>query len=304
MVQLSTAKHQVLIDDEPAFLQAAVFSYYRLPHRDLWKPGLDQLRLSGYNTVWVPFPWSYHSPAEGFYDFSGPRNLDYLLQAITDSGLWLISHIGPWVDPTLLSGGFPAWLRGVPQVTFDAPEKVSNPAQIYLHQLASWWERLFELFAQRTNHLLTVIHPGPRLTQESSIPLMDVFRHTAQSAGMTTAWSWPCELDWSERLDTKGLVNTWKIFNPHETGISVPDKNTEYTTEVMPRDVILTSPGSMNMQKHRMDLSSQLWEFFPEMLAEGHRVLVFNPGHTGCQWGYWHTQNVEPQPGKQASCGA
>lgn len=134
----------------PTWTQAAVFDYTRLPHPDLWLPLLIRARMAGFNGVWVPFPWAFHSPAAGFHDFTGPRDLRRLLQEIQQAGLWLIAAIGPWLGEALGAGGLPAWW---------GPGEAAAPGGA-LRALGEWWDHLLPLLRGCDTLKAVVIDPG------------------------------------------------------------------------------------------------------------------------------------------------
>ncbi len=117
MPRVSIASEAICLDGSPAILLAGTFQYFYLPHADLWQPTLERFRMGGLNAVLVPVPWAYHSPAAGFHDFTGPRDLPRLFDEIERAGLWLLLHIGPWVGSGLAAaGGVPGWVYGLPEV--------------------------------------------------------------------------------------------------------------------------------------------------------------------------------------------
>jgi hypothetical protein len=136
------------LDGRPALIQAGGLHYARLPHPDLWLPALERLRAAGYNAVWLPIPWAYHSPAPGLYDFTGPRDLPRLLAAAEQAGLWLLAAVGPRIGAELDAGGLPTWL---PTVAGAGPDPRS---------LQEWWGRLFPLLKAHSHLLAVLVEPA------------------------------------------------------------------------------------------------------------------------------------------------
>jgi hypothetical protein len=161
------------IDGRAALIQAGALHYARLPHPDLWRPILARMRMGGLNAVMIPCPWAYHSPAPGFYDFTGPRDLARLLDDVEQFGLWLIPHVGPWIGAGLDGGGIPPWLLRMPEAvprcdggTFEGDTSTAHilepapPPDELLRQVSTWWERLFPFFQGRDNLVLALLDPG------------------------------------------------------------------------------------------------------------------------------------------------
>lgn len=158
------------LDGRPALIQAGGLHYARLPHPDLWLPALERLRAAGYNAVWLPIPWAYHSPAPGLCDFTGPRDLPRLLAAAEQAGLWLLAAVGPRIGTELDAGGLPTWL---PTVAGAEPD---------LRSLQEWWGRLFPLLKARANLLAVLVEPA--------------------YAGLAQSWELPAPLwPWSPPAD-------------------------------------------------------------------------------------------------------
>ncbi len=73
--------------------------------------------------------WDMHEAQPGVYDFStGRRNLTAFLQAAADANLFVVLRIGPYVCAEWNYGGFPAWLRNLPNVTFRSDDAVWETA--------------------------------------------------------------------------------------------------------------------------------------------------------------------------------
>jgi len=154
--------HTLHIDGEPALIQAGTLHYFRLPHPSLWRPVLERMRMAGFNAVTVPFPWAYHSPAAGLYDFTGPRDVRQLLDAVEAAGLWLIVQLGPWIRADLDTGGVPMWAWQQPDFVPRCGSDVSaGPAFTFLRAVREWWERLFPYFVARSNLILALLDAGP-----------------------------------------------------------------------------------------------------------------------------------------------
>src|SRR5512139_3315826 len=91
-------RKSLLIDGRRVFLRGGSFHYFRLPAPGLWRDRLLKIKRAGYNAVDLYFPWSYHSDAPGRYDFSGVRDVDYLLDLVEETGLYLIARPSPFIN--------------------------------------------------------------------------------------------------------------------------------------------------------------------------------------------------------------
>jgi beta-galactosidase GanA len=113
-------EYSLMQNDERLFVWSGEFHPFRLPSTALWPDILQKMKASGYNAVCAYFNWSYHSPAPGVYDFSGVRDMDLFLRMAADTGLYVLSRTGPYVNGELNAGGFPGWLTMTPgRARFD-----------------------------------------------------------------------------------------------------------------------------------------------------------------------------------------
>src|SRR5262245_1353711 len=87
--------YSFLIDGQRVYLWSGEFHPYRLPSPELWKDIFQKMKAAGFNTASIYFSWGYHSPKEGQYDFSGIRDMDRVLDAARDAGIYVIARPGP-----------------------------------------------------------------------------------------------------------------------------------------------------------------------------------------------------------------
>ncbi len=89
---------QFWLDDQPLFIQAGEFHYFRTP-RDQWAQRLDLLRMAGFNAVAAYIPWLWHQPEPGLSDLDGHthpmRDLAGFLDLAASMGFTIIARHGP-----------------------------------------------------------------------------------------------------------------------------------------------------------------------------------------------------------------
>ena len=136
--------HSLLINGERTLILSGAMHYFRLPHRDLWPQRLALIKECGFNAVDIYYAWNYHSPAQGEYDFTGIRDVDYLHRCIEDTGLYLIARPGPYICAEVDAGGFPGWLLAQDDITLrcrDSKGRVRMDKQ-YLACVREWFEQI------------------------------------------------------------------------------------------------------------------------------------------------------------------
>ena len=98
------------IDGVPTFLFGGDVPYFRIrdPNFDaqktqaLWKDTAARMKASKMTLVSTYFPWDYHAPSDGVWDFTGARDADAFLAAVCGEGLKVIAKPGP-----LITGEWP-----------------------------------------------------------------------------------------------------------------------------------------------------------------------------------------------------
>ncbi|MBV9449725.1 MAG: beta-galactosidase [Streptosporangiaceae bacterium] len=107
-------KYSLMIDGKRLFVWSGEFHPFRLPSPPLWRDILQKMKASGYNAVCMYFNWSYHSAAPGQYDFTGIRDMDQVLDMAAETGLYVLTRPGPYINAEVNGGGFPGWLAATP----------------------------------------------------------------------------------------------------------------------------------------------------------------------------------------------
>lgn len=107
---INWTKTSVLLRGKPVTIVSAEFHYFRVPDRERWRSILLDIKGMGFNAVRLYIHWGYHSPAEGVYNFSGNRDIDYLLTLCEELHLFAIAAPGPYICAEVQAGGFPMWL--------------------------------------------------------------------------------------------------------------------------------------------------------------------------------------------------
>lgn len=134
-------KYSLKVDGKRVFLWGGEFHYFRLPSQTLWRDVLEKIRAAGFNGVSLYFDWAYHSPAPGVYDFTGVRDVDRLLRMTEELGMYVVARPGPYINAETSGGGFPAWLKQIPDRA-----RSSDPAYTAAYQ--DWLGHLNPIIAR------------------------------------------------------------------------------------------------------------------------------------------------------------
>jgi hypothetical protein len=115
--KISFDSRSLLIDGQRRLLISGEIHYSRVP-RSEWERVLDRTKEAGINCVACYIFWGVHEPRRGHFAFSGGADLGAFLGLCQERGLETILRLGPYACGEWNYGGFPAWLRDVPDIVF------------------------------------------------------------------------------------------------------------------------------------------------------------------------------------------
>lgn len=149
---------QFWLDDQPLFIQAGEFHYFRTP-ADQWAQRLGLLKAAGFNAVASYIPWLWHQPQPDLSDLDGQthplRNLAGFLDLAAEMGLFIIARPGPYIMAETINEGIPPWVFSQhPQVAFLAQDGKAHNVVSYLHAdflkcVEQWYRAVFQVLAPR-----------------------------------------------------------------------------------------------------------------------------------------------------------
>ncbi len=147
---------QFWLDDQPQFIQAGEFHYFRTPV-DQWEHRLNLLRTAGFNTVAAYIPWLWHQPEPDVSDVDGHthpiRNLAGFLDLAADMGLYIIARPGPYIMAETINEGIPPWVfTKYPQAAYisqdSKPQNIASYLQLdFLKCVDGWYKAVFKVLS-------------------------------------------------------------------------------------------------------------------------------------------------------------
>ncbi|KAM7264817.1 hypothetical protein ACFE04_002500 [Oxalis oulophora] len=99
--------------------------YPRFPP-EMWPDVIKKAKAGGINLIQTYVFWNLHEPVQGQFNFNGSIDVVKYIRTIGELGLYVTLRIGPFIEAEWNFGGFPYWLREVPDVAFrtdNAPFK-------------------------------------------------------------------------------------------------------------------------------------------------------------------------------------
>lgn len=147
-----------LLDDQPIFIHAGEFHYFRTP-ADQWTHRLGLLQTAGFNTVAAYIPWLWHQPQPEVSDLDGHthpmRNLAGFLDLATDMGFLIIARPGPYIMAETINEGIPPWVFSqYPGAAFIGQDGKTQNIASYLHPdflrcVEAWYQAVFQVLEPR-----------------------------------------------------------------------------------------------------------------------------------------------------------
>ena len=135
-----------IINGKRTFLVSAGMEYARVP-RALWADRLLRLKRAGFNCIEVYTFWNFHEPENGKFDFSGDHDLDYFLKLVHQMGMYAIPRVGPYYCAEWDNGGYPVWLRNIPNL------RVREDDPVFEKYVARFFDTLMPIVAKnQVNH--------------------------------------------------------------------------------------------------------------------------------------------------------
>jgi len=150
--------NQFWLDDQPVFIQAGEFHYFRTPRAE-WRQRLELLKQAGFNAVASYIPWLWHQVEEDLTDLDGHshsmRDLAGFLDLAAEMDLLILVRPGPYINAETINEGIPPWVFSkYPQVAVvnrgeKIPDFVSYLHPDFLACVSRWYRAVFEVLAPR-----------------------------------------------------------------------------------------------------------------------------------------------------------
>uniref|UniRef100_A0A6T6CJY4 Beta-galactosidase n=1 Tax=Compsopogon caeruleus TaxID=31354 RepID=A0A6T6CJY4_9RHOD len=116
---VSFDERSFFLDGRRVLILSGSVHYPRCGDPSGWPELFERMRRNGLNCLETYVFWGEHDfdPSEP-YDFTGSRDLFGFLRMAGENDLYVILRIGPYICAEANYGGFPAYLRDVPDISF------------------------------------------------------------------------------------------------------------------------------------------------------------------------------------------
>ena len=119
------------IDAQRTFIWSGAIHYPRSTP-GLWPSLMQRSKEAGLNTIETYVFWNFHERQRNVFDFSGRLDLLRFCELAQQHDLNVLLRIGPYICAETNYGGFPAWLRDVPDV------QIRTLNEPYMREMERW----------------------------------------------------------------------------------------------------------------------------------------------------------------------
>ncbi|GAA1883676.1 beta-galactosidase [Lapillicoccus jejuensis] len=134
--------YSFLVEGQRTYLWSGEVHYFRLPSPSLWLDIFQKMKAAGFNATSLYVDWGYHSAKQGQYDFTGIRDVDAVLDAAQQAGLYVIARPAPYINAEVDGGGYPGWMS-------TTPGQNRSPDPTYLAYADEWQSQIDAILARR-----------------------------------------------------------------------------------------------------------------------------------------------------------
>ncbi|KAI3813578.1 hypothetical protein L1987_18305 [Smallanthus sonchifolius] len=107
----------IVINGERRILISGSIHYPRSTP-EMWEDLVMKAKDGGLDVIDTYVFWNVHEPSPGNYNFEGRYDLVRFLKTVQKAGMYAHLRIGPYVCAEWNFGGFPVWLKYVPDISF------------------------------------------------------------------------------------------------------------------------------------------------------------------------------------------
>lgn len=126
-----------IINGERRVLFSGAIHYPRST-QGMWPDLIQKAKDGGIDAIETYVFWDAHEPVRRRYNFAGDLDFIKFFQLVHEAGLYVILRIGPYVCAEWNYGGFPMWLKNLPDIQFRTDnEAYKNEMQIFTTKIVN-----------------------------------------------------------------------------------------------------------------------------------------------------------------------
>ncbi|TAQ90548.1 hypothetical protein B7494_g1102 [Chlorociboria aeruginascens] len=196
-----------------------------------------KFRANGFNAISVYFFWSYHSPAEGVYDFeTSGKNVQRLFDYAKEAGLYIIARAGPYCNAETNGGGLALWGSDGSMGSLRTSDSTYQAAWL------PWVTKIGEILAKNEitqggpvimNQVENELQETTHTADNTLVLYMEQLEAAFRAAGVTVPFSsnekGQRSISWStDYEDVGGAVNMYGL-DSYPGGLSCTNPNTGFS---------------------------------------------------------------------------
>ncbi|MCD9642803.1 beta-galactosidase [Datura stramonium] len=128
----------MIINGNRELLFSGSVHYPRSPP-EMWHDIIRKAKEGGLNLIQTYIFWNIHEPIQGQFNFEGNYDVVKFIKMIGEQDMYVNLRIGPYIEAEWNQGGFPYWLREVPNITFRS---YNEP---FMHHMQKYAEMVISL---------------------------------------------------------------------------------------------------------------------------------------------------------------
>ncbi|KAF3450937.1 hypothetical protein FNV43_RR07026 [Rhamnella rubrinervis] len=136
-IEVTYDSSAIIIDGQRRVLFSGAIHYPRSTS-EMWPDLLQKAKDGGLDAIESYIFWDQHEPVRRRYNFAGDLDFVKFFQLVQQAGLYGILRIGPYVCAEWNYGGFPMWLKNMPDIQFRTDNAVyKNEMQIFTTKIVN-----------------------------------------------------------------------------------------------------------------------------------------------------------------------
>ncbi|EIN12193.1 glycoside hydrolase family 35 protein [Punctularia strigosozonata HHB-11173 SS5] len=237
-------KYSFFVNGSRVFIQSGEFHQWRLPVPGLWTDVLQKYKAAGLNTISIYTHWAMINPKQGEIDLKGINDLQALLDAAREAGLFVIARPGPYINAETTGGGVPGHVLTLPNhnTWFTYNGEMRSNDTLYHNAWKDYVNALGRIIAdnQVTNggpvimvQIENEYYNGPGINEYFDqladtfrglgvvVPTMDndpgMYRNLVDSTNIYGFDAYPLSFDCSNPTRWRDIPTTWRSYHESVT---------------------------------------------------------------------------------------
>lgn len=277
-----------LLNGKPFVIKAAEVHYPRIP-KAYWEQRIKMCKSLGMNTLCLYVFWNLHEPQQGYFDFSGNKDVAEFCRLAQKNDMYVIVRPGPYVCAEWEMGGLPWWLLKKKDI------RLREEDPFFMQRV-----KIFEKEVGKQLAPLTIQNGGPIIMVQveneygsygENKPYISAIRDIVKASGFDKVTLFQC--DWASNFTKNGLEDLLWTMN-FGTGADI-DQQFKRLGELRPNSPKMCSEfwsGWFDKwgARHETRPAEDMVAGIDEMLSKGISFSLYMT-HGGTSFSHWAGAN-------------